>query len=399
MMISLSTNCVADTIPDLNDIRNKLIKMGYENVSADFTNDTLYLCYENRVYRWEAIAMAEITKQTMLQLADNKILCLICLKRGIPIISGIINKAIYQQYIKGEISKDEFSRTVHVSYGLYPFKKGAGRNPSFNKFDLVVHPQIHAQFGNYSDPLESQVNVAPALNISLWPGMNLTAQVIIPLQNDLEKAGDYVRPGLLTLNQTIRLPFNIFTTGTAGYFTRNRYGIDLETRKFTNNGKFSLGIRCGCTGEASVVDGRWTYTEADLLTWFADASYRYAGYDLTVKAGYGRFIDKDKGWRFDVYRQFGEISIGFYAIRSGDVLNGGFNFSVPLPPRRYSTRHFIRIRPAGSFSWEYRGKGLPGEGKIYATENGINEYSNSLNPDYIKKLIVNRLATKIKIMN
>ncbi len=388
----LSTICIADTIPNITDIRNKLTNLGYENVSAGFANDTLYLGYENRVYRWEAVAMAEITDQTMRQLSDSTILCLIGHKKGIPVITCVISKSAYLQYINGEINRDEFSTAVKVSYYQHQYLRTTLKNPSFNKFDIVVHPQFHAQFGNFSDPLESQVNIAPALNVSLWHGMNLTAQVIIPLQNDLEKAGDYIRPGLLTLTQTLRLPFNIFTSATAGYFTRNRYGIDLETRKFTNNGKVSAGFRIGCTGEASVMDGRWTYTEASLLTWFADASYRWARYDLTFRAGYGRFLDKDKGWRFDVYRQLGEISIGFYGIRSGGVLNGGFNFKVPLPPRRYSTKHSIRIRPAGNFAWEYRGKGLPREGKVYATDNGMDEYSDNLNPDYLKKLIVNKLV-------
>ncbi len=388
----ISTNCIADTIPDINNILNKLIKKGYENISVGLRNDTLFIVYENRVYRWEAMAMVDIIESAMPLIKNNEIVCLICLKRGIPVISGILSKAHYLKYIRGETTQDEFSASVQINYDVSQCKKNAGDNPSFNKFDIIVHPQIHAQFGNFSDPLKSQVNIAPAMNISFWKGMNITTQVIFPLQNDLDKEGDNIRPGLLTINQTLRLPSAIFSSITVGYFTKNRYGIDIETRKFTNNGKISLSIRCGYTGNASVLAGRWTYSEVDLFTWFADAGYRYAEYDLTIKAGYGRFMDKDEGWRFDIYRQFGEVNIGFYAINSGDVLNGGFNFSIPIPPRRYSTKHLLRIWPASSFAWEYRAKGLPEKGKIYETDNGMEEYLNNLNPDYIKKQIINKLA-------
>jgi hypothetical protein len=388
----ISINCIADTIPDINEIRNKLIKKGYENISVGLRNDTLFIVYENRVYRLEAIAMVDIIESTMTLLEDKEVLFFICLKRGVPIISVIISKANYLRFIREEICSDEFSESVQMSYNLNHCKNINGDNPSFNKFDLIVHPQIHAQFGNFSDPIESQVNIAPAMNIFFWKGMNLTTQVIFPLQNDLEKKGDYVRPGLLTINQTIRLPYNIFSSLTAGYFTIDRYGIDLETRKFVNSGKISLGVRCGYTGNASVLAGRWIYSEVNLFTCFADASYRYAKYDLTLKAGYGRFIDKDEGWRIDAYRQFGEVSIGFFALHTDGELNGGFNFSIPLPPRKYLTKHLIRIRPASSFAWEYRAKGLPEEGKIYSTGNSPDEYLNNLNPDYIKKLLVNKLT-------
>jgi hypothetical protein len=255
----------------------------------------------------------------------------------------------------------------------------------------VIYPQIKLQLGNFDDPFESQFNIAPAVEISFLRGMNLMAQVIIPLQNDFGTAGNSVRPGIISLSQIIRFPKNFFWMVSAGYFTRNRYGFNGEVRKFLMNGKIALGFTGGITGYAALIDKQWAYTGIDRFTWFADASYRWAKFDLTLKAGYGGFIDGKTGWRVDVSRQFREVSIGFFALETDGFLNGGFNFSIPLPPRRYGTKHVARIRPESYFSWEYRAKGLSESGRFFSTGSDLTKVFQQINPDYMQKQISGKL--------
>ncbi len=217
--------------------------------------------------------------------------------------------------------------------------------------------------------------------------------MIFPVYNNLlnDPEGNTVRPGLIVLSQAFRLPCNIFATITAGYFTRNRYGISGEARKFLFNGKLSAGATLGYTGQAKLSEGWIRYTPVNLFTWFIDASWRSARYDLTVRAGYGGFLAGDRGWRIDVSRQFGEVSVGFFAMESDGLVNGGFNFIVPLPPRKYGTKNHIRLRPASYIPWEYRAKGLPSMGRTSITGGNTEELLFNLNLDYIRTHLGNLL--------
>ena len=59
--------------------------------------------------------------------------------------------------------------------------------------------------------------------------MKLTAQVVVPVYNDgYGTLAGKTHPGFLTLQQTVRLPYNTWFTGTVGTFNAGRYGADLK---------------------------------------------------------------------------------------------------------------------------------------------------------------------------
>ena len=387
--------CYADSIPDVKAIETALVNKGYENITIFTQADTLFVGAENRLYRWDPRAYADMIRLIMPFTGRNATVCLAVLLRGIPMVLITLPKRIWVDGMNGIPARDTLSSLMQTSLNISriqqkQFRK-TGSNASFNKIDLVVYPQVKIQLGNLDDPFKSQFNIAPAFEITFLRGMSLMAQVIIPLQNDLEIHGNSVRPGLITLSQTIRLPHNFFSVVTAGYFTRNRYGFNAEVRKFFLNGKITLGFNGGLTGYAELIDQQWNYTGINLFSWFADAAYRWARYDLTIKAGYGNFLNGGSGWRMDVYRQFREITIGFFALETAGFLNGGFYFRIPLPPGRYSTKHAVRIRPESYFSWEYRARGMSEAGRAYSTGNSFSDLFNNLNPDYLKQNVINEL--------
>ena len=90
----------------------------------------------------------------------------------------------------------------------------------------------------------------PAIEVSFWPGMKLTGQLIVPVYNDgYSIYQDKVHPGFLTLSQRFRLPYNIKGKATVGYFNADRYGADLMLfRPFKANERFSLEGRIGLVG-------------------------------------------------------------------------------------------------------------------------------------------------------
>ncbi|MFZ4523310.1 MAG: YjbH domain-containing protein [Bacteroidales bacterium] len=384
---------IAQTVPThtADDISGEIVKKGYENVRVTRRHDTLMIGFENRVWRWEVRGVAELLKTVMPLTDSGTVVSLTLLRTGIPVTTVTVSRKQYDHLLTGKLTPAAFSDSVNALLSDHGYKSALRlikpANSSFNNFDVVVIPQLKFQFGNFTHPLELQFNIAPAVQISFTRGMTATLQVIFPVYNNIigDPEGNTIRPGLMVLSQAFRLPYNIFTTVSAGYFTRNRYGVNGEARKYFFNGKLAVSAEIGYTGQLQLIEGQFNYSEMDVVTWFCDAAYRFAPYDLTLRAGYGRFLNGDMGWRVDVGRQFGEVSIGFFAMRSDGMVNGGFNFTVPIPPRRYGTKNRIRLRPASYIPWEYRAKGLPDYGRSFTTGSGTDELMFNMNPDDIRK--------------
>jgi hypothetical protein len=383
-----------------DSLARALVRGGYENVVVVKRNDTLFVGFENRRYRWEVRAVAEVLALVMPALGDREKVSLTCLYEGIPMSTLVVAKADYHALAGGSMTPGAFATAVQGLLSTETYKAVTATvkpvNKPYNKIDFVIHPLFRAQFGNFSDPLEMQFSIVPSAEVTFMKGMHFTAQVIVPLYNDLEPQGSYVRPGLVVLSQQLRLPHNFFATLAAGYFTRNQYGMNAALRKYLLNGKVGLGVDAGYTATAMVVDGEWVYSTTGRFTWFAGASYRWARYDFTASAGYGRFLAGDMGFRCDISRQFGEVTMGFWASQSGGITNGGFNFIVPLPPRRCTTKHRVRVRPASEVPWEYRAKGLPVQGRMYTTGTGTGDIYRQLNPDYLRNNIANTILHSTK---
>jgi len=375
-----------------DNLKDNLIENGFENVSVILVERRVIVTYENRMHRHEMSAIRKIMA-TLLPVVEEGInITLIPQNREVPLVAITIPVNEYLSLLNGKISDEKFASAIDVSLDVDSIwgkiQNAPKANYSSYKFDIVVHPQCKAQFGNYDEPVESQTNLAPEIHTSLWKGMSIAAQLIIPIQNELGEEGHCWRPGLLTINQTLRLPHNTFVSATMGYFTQHRYGTDLEIKKYFANGKWSIGANAGYTGYASYLKGVWYYSDIDLLTTLFNAEYRFSQYDLSLSATYGKFLYGDKGWRLDILRQFGEVDIGFFVLKTETGHNGGFNFRIPIFPPKYLPASPIGIGTAKEFPWEYRYKGFPNNGIQYNTGNTLDEFMKRLNPDYTKTHIV-----------
>ena len=264
-------------------------------------------------------------------------------------------------------------------------------NSSFRKIDIVIYPQIVAEFGNFNDPIETQINIIPSIETTLWKGMNLTAQVIFSLQNDFKEYENSIRPGIISLEQSLKIGRTFFINIGVGQFTNNRYGIDISVFKPIIQGKIYFLFRNGITGYSTITDNRWKYTRADNYTFLLSAGWFMKKYCLQTQITYGKYIHSDYGWRADISRQFKEVNIGFFYMETNNVANGGFYFSVPIPPRKYKNNKSVRIIPAQNFSWQYTGKKIPNEGQYYNTGTKWNEIIIEYNPQYLRKEVADEL--------
>ena len=377
---------------DPGPIISVLARHGFENVAVIEDTAEVIITYENRIYRFEVRAVQEVLNLLPGLPAPGKKLILIPQKRGIPIVAVVFGNysGVWPLIIGTACGECRFVVDAALDVESYwrKLKQVPKSNPSFMKFDGFVHPQFRVQFGNVLDAMESQVNLAPALSMSAWSGMQVSGQWIFPIQNELGTEGDHGRPGLLTLNQTMRLPCHSFVSGTLGYFTQHRYGADLEVKKFWSNGRMAVAAEAGYTGYAEYHKNGWYYSDPDRWTWHLSAETRFAAVDLTVKLTCGRFIYRDTGFRLDAARQFGETAIGFFGLRTDRGRNGGFSISVPLFPSKRQQPKRVRVSPAPYFPWSYRFKGLPLQGLQYSTANSIDEFLFNLNPDFIRNQLI-----------
>ena len=64
-----------------------------------------------------------------------------------------------------------------------------------------------------------------------------------------------IHPGVMTLSQEVRFRNNLFGRITAGNFTHNRMGAQLDMKFRTDNGRLELGALVGTTVYSAIVDG------------------------------------------------------------------------------------------------------------------------------------------------
>lgn len=261
-------------------------------------------------------------------------------------------------------------------------------NPSSNKIDLVMYPQFGLQNVLLSQIYEIQLNLAPAIEVSLWKGMQFTGQVIFPVVNQLGYEGDFIRPGFVTLSQEFRLPYQWLGCTTIGNFNANRYGADFYIDHPLKNERWNIGLNAGLTGSSYFFDGQWITGNLNTFTWSTKVRYYYPRFNLQFDLSYGRYLNNDYGFRADCTRHFGETTVGFYAMYTGGEPNGGFHFSIPLPPYKRNRRHTLRLMPPCYFDWEYNAGTEFFYGRYYETRPNENRSEHWINPIFIKSEIL-----------
>jgi len=368
---------------------------GFENVSSLIDESKLIITFENRRYRSQARGLAEVLKIISNSgcINENSEIFLILFHQKVPMVMVSLVLRDYRNFVKTESREFSFTDNINVTLEFESvweeLKVAKLLNSSKYKSDIVVIPQFRAQFGKFTHPVESSINLIPEYNLSLSKGLSFKAQLIVPVYNDLDEEGDLVRPGIIALNQFVQLKDDVFFDFTVGCFDKNRAGGNFEMKKYFSNGRLSIGANVGYTTDYSYTGVATDYlVDENYLTALLSADYRYEPYDLTGRVQAGNFLYNELGVRCDLLRQFREVTIGFFVLATESDLNGGFNFSIPIPPRKYTRPKYLRVQPAEKFSYEYRAKGYPTSGTMYNTENELFKLMSEYNPDFLKRNIL-----------
>lgn len=399
----------------VESIAEKLVNLGFENVRCIETEDERIFTIENNTYRVTGIGIAhalQIIKESP-EIQDNKSCKLIVTKLNVPQIQLSYTPGA-EKFTEGPNPED-----WKVSYELYDswkkVKKEKKKNSSLFKVDILVYPQLALKNLIINQIYQILFELNPAVEVSLLPGMKLTAQLKLPIYNDgYSYLDEKVHPGYLTLSQNFRIPFHLFNDeysvfgrATVGYFNSDRYGIDLNFLMPFKDERFSAEARLSYVGVGYWNGFKLHYDSHMNFLWQVGANFYWPKFNTQFSLKALHFIGEDVGFRFDMIRHFRYASIGFYGLKGWDStypkesqyrsvkLNGGFRFQVLLPPYKYKRfknkyKYLPRINTSPNMGIAYNAGNEQRYYREFRSESSDNIMDfNKFNPIFIKSEITN----------
>ena len=174
------------------------------------------------VYKRQTVYHIKHNVKYIMSFPEEKSCRIIVLDNNVPQIS------LYYHPIKDDSVLQAERDDWNVSYELGDTWKNARKiklkNSSLFKIDVLVYPQLAFKNLVITQIYQVLFDLSPAIEVSLWKGMKLTAQLKIPVYNDgYGRFEDKVHPGHITISQRFRLPDNVFGKVTVGCFSANQY--------------------------------------------------------------------------------------------------------------------------------------------------------------------------------
>ena len=375
-------------------VTEALVDLGFENVRWVENKEELIYTIENNIYKTQGVGIAKALEVIQgYGIPTNKKCKVIITRLEIPELAITYHPTNNEDTISDNKSKWETSYDLGNSWEIV--KKEKRKNSSRGKVDILIYPQLSFKNLIITQIYQVLFTVNPAVEVSFWPGMKFTGQVIIPVYNDgYSIYQDKIHPGFITLSQRFRLPYNIKGKATIGYFNADRYGADLMLFYPFKDERFSLEGRIG-----SVAVGYWNgfnlhYDTDFSLTWTLGANFYWPQYNTQFSLKGEQYLMGEKGIKFEMVRHFRYASVGFYAMKGQHAnSNGGFRFQVLLPPykyKRFKNKYIPRVNTsynmgivynAGNEQYYYR------QYRSEANENIMN--NNNFNPYFIKSELLN----------
>ena len=371
-----------------------LIKSGFENLNVTIENNDAYIFYEDRIYRWENDGLNRIMLESARIFNDSISVHIVPLMRGIPVFIYSFKVVDYKHMQLPEYDQADLKNGIHKSFDTDPIRKllknSKPESRSFHKVDFIFLPGFKLQFGNFDNYVESQIHLTTTVQSSFWKGMLLYAQVVTPFYSELQQVGERsVRMGNVGIDQLFRLQKNWFLTLSTGIFDYSnpitfsqvyqRYGFHSDLKKYFLDSKMVVGGYAGLTGMIRINHGIIDYWPMDKVTGAVYSEYYVTKYNLTARITAGRYLFDDFAVRFNLTRQFKEINIGIYAIKSSVGTNGGFNFSIPISSRKHCKPSAVRASLANDLKYEFIYRTIHRDADIYDTNTDLSDKIRKLN--------------------
>lgn len=376
-------------------IISDLVKSGFENTRCIIEDDRCYVSIENHTFRWDVLAISGALDIIASGLNGSLEINLLILDNAMPQKLICVSRDEWRKFSTGSIDSSGISDRISVTFRTREVYSRLKHAEVFNrgsgKFDLVIYPQFYFENTLLNKLYETQFNLAPAAEFSLWKGNKFMGQVILPIQNSLGYEGDHIRPGFLTISQEFRISDGFHTTITAGNFIGNSYGISACSRLYIFNGLFNVEMTNGIIGSSHFIEHKWIHNGLDSYTGSLSLAWFWSRFNMELKAGAARHLNEDHGIFASCARSFNETVVGLYIEKGEFSNNGGFFFSIPLFFRQRSARKLFRITIPPQYGFTYNA------GTEYYYGQTVKTEPNSIFRDRFKwDQSIKNFITKIK---
>jgi len=379
----------------LFECEQALAQQGFENLSlAAAGDDTLYVDYENRVFRNEVTAAGVALAALNEKLVDVKVVALTPRNRDLAICTIYVPLSAYREFISGGLEARALADALVIDKGhgaLSTAQWTSRAESSFGRVDVTVRPGVAFQLGNYDDRLKINVNLLPELSTTLWRGGRLLVQALAPLHDEIGLYTDEVRLSRAVLNQWLRLPGDGFASFSTGGFHPDRYGAAAECGYYFFDRHVHLGAAAEYSGFLLYQDKKWNYSPLGRWTYRAQGKYIFSQIDLIVGVQYAEYLHEDHGWQIEATRIWGDAEIGVYGAKTNIDRFGGVRLKIPLPPKRSSRPARLRVVSPGTLQLGYQATnevytiGGPVEtGVTISTGQDLADLPKRLLPGYIR---------------
>lgn len=378
-------------------VATKLQELGMENIRTTVVNGNTVASFENNVFRGSVRGIGKAIVAGMEGMTSGR-LQLVALDNGIAQLVITLPDTLIANYKSGKIGLEQVYLEMGLSCSTDVAMKALEEdrkkdNSSAWKTDIVIYPQVLLENFNFDKLYSYAVNLSPAVELTMWKGALLTAQVVVPVATNLQGEYRKIRPGIMTFSQEVRFPGNIMGRMTVGNFTNNRIGAQVEVNYRTLNGRWEMGGELGTTGYSAITSDGWYIGTRQRVTGALKASVYVPQFNTQLAVRAGRYLYGDYGVRGDCTRHFGEYAIGAYAMYVEGEINGGFHFAIPLPGKKRPARKRVRVMQPEYFDWEYSmtpfGRYMQEQmGRTYETRPDENRSSHFFQPDFIRYFLL-----------
>lgn len=263
---------------------------------------------------------------------------------------------VYQQLINGnaEFLTSKKATILYHGYSIATYDRGKfvpnivkNDQPVSYRIDFSVKPIIAYSFGNYSNPVKTQISLSPSLKIIPTKGLYGVLQWNFPVQNDFKGkyvAGQGQRPEQFGFGYDYLWKGRNILAAYLGTFTNRQYGFNLEYLGISPDNSWYFGGAFFYTGPY-VYHEMYLYREAiRTFSGYLQLAYRIKAIDLTIRTIGDLYLNGERGGTLEVVRQFGDTDVGFYGIATKGASSGGLLIRIPLWPGRIWSNDWIQFR-------------------------------------------------------
>ena len=363
----------------------KLATYGFENLQELYSEDQYTLFYEDNLFRFPADGLFEVL-QKIVPIEKAIHTKIVLLNKGIPIIEMNILTKDFIDFKQGNLVIEKLIENCNFQFTDAQTQSELSKNPSYFKTDLSLRFQLDYTLGNFDNPIRQRVNFQPYLSSDLSKGVNFETYYNVPEFDEL----GFMEPqiGILRLSNDVKLSKADFLNMSVGFFNYNRLGLSFDYLKFLYKDNLRWNVHMGITRFGRLNKDLIMFYDlsTDLrVDFFSELNYRINKYDMDLSFRYGSYILGDIGYTAQVKRYSGQRFIGLFYKKSNYGTMVGFDFSLPIPIRKYNRKLPIRAKLFDHFYLPYNYRSDSDVGMLYYRGENLISRMTDYFPAIIKK--------------